>query len=156
MVSAVVSTQSIRLSSVVTDVPGQVSLSGQLDHHVILCIPGSGSQVRSMAHVLLFWTVPPSISQSSRVAAATQAFPMPIRQQKGTLGTGSRLPHLLWTPSRSFCSDLSTLVCTLRSARQLARVPPPRPHFSSIFSTVSRCFTPALPIDFWQSFSPVS
>src|SRR5262249_35873737 len=94
--------------------------------------------------------------QSSRLVAAMQAFPVPVLQQKGGLGTGSRLPHFFWTRTSFFISAFWSFSWIVRSPRHEACVPPASAHFSSVFSRVSRYLTPALPIPIWQSFSAVS
>ena len=78
--SAVTSTQSIRSSMLVTAAPGQVLLSGQFSHHVSCPPPVTGSQVLSTSQNFPWSTDPPPIAQSSRVAAATHEFPVPVRQ----------------------------------------------------------------------------
>src|SRR5207249_1672452 len=153
--SALESTQSIRFCKVAS-VPVQ-SLSGQIPHQVMFLLPGVGAQLPAL-HVFPSWTVPPRFMvQSSRLVATVQLLPVPVRQQKGGLGKGSRLPHSslmvvsLWVTA---VSSLSGTVGSKVPAKQVALVPPLSAHFSRIFSRSSRYLTPALAIPFWQNSSP--
>src|SRR6185369_16128640 len=91
--SAVVSTQSIRSLSDASAVPGHVSLSGQLPHHVICCV---GLHFRlPLSHVLPSTALQPGVfSQVVRSLSRVHEFPVPHWQQNPTDGDGSRLPHL--------------------------------------------------------------
>src|SRR5262245_27821869 len=153
MVSAALSTHAVRSSSVESAVPGQVSVSGQNAHHVIFLFPIVGAQL-PMSHVLSSWTVPPITTQASRSAATEHAFPIPVRQQKGGLGAGSRLPHLFLILVAFLSSIFPSFSWTSESARQLACVPPSSAHFSRTFSRFSRYLVPAFPIPCWQMPSP--
>jgi hypothetical protein len=53
-------------------------------------------------------------------------------------------------------SSAARIAWFFSSARQVARLPPLRPHFSSTFSILTTCFKPDRPMLFWQSPSPPS
>src|SRR5262249_36270755 len=161
--SAASSTQVMRSSIVASGNEPQV-WSGQLSHHVIDCAPGVGPQVRPFgSHTLLSCTDAPLIMvQSSRVATTVHVFPVPVRQQNGGFATGLRLlPHFFLMDALFFASAFWSVTATFApstvfGSRHVAFVPPPSPHFSSVFSRDTRYLKPAFPIARWQSFSPVS
>src|SRR5262245_21342238 len=107
--------------------------------------------------VLFDWTVPERfIVQSLTSTAAVQLYPMPVRQQKGGFATGSRLLPHFFVISVCFCvSAAASWSCSFGSGRQLPRVPPFSMHCSRKCSRFKRYPSDALPIIFWQSFSPV-
>src|SRR5262249_30211725 len=113
-------------------------VSGHTPHQVTTWLPGLGSQVPA-TQVFPSCTVPLRfVVQSVRSTARVHWFPWPVRQQNGGLGFGSRLPHFFCTSTCFFSSAFASLPCTIRSARQLACVPPARPHFSSVFNRVMK------------------
>src|SRR5262245_39126093 len=101
-------------------------VSGHTPHQVTDWFPGLGSQVPA-TQVFPSCTVPLRfVVQSVRSTARVHCCPWPVRQQKGGFGTGSRLPHFFWTRTCFLSSALASLPCTVRSARQVACVPPAR------------------------------
>src|SRR5262245_34920935 len=154
--SARTPTQSIRSSSVVTEPEPAHHLLVQKSHHVIFWLPPpTGSHVLLTPQVLPSCTWPPPVSHDSRSLAATQLFPV-VLQQNGRFGSGSRLPHLSWMTVSVFACAMPILICSSASPWQLELVPPSSAHFSKSFSRERRYLMPALPMAFWQSFSPVS
>src|SRR5258705_723233 len=90
-----VSSTHVMSSPSVSSVPSHVLLRGQVLHQVIRWLPPpTGAQLPAV-HVLPSCTVPARfISQSSRLVAALQALPMPVRQQNG----GSRIGSPFFPP----------------------------------------------------------